>query len=716
MTAKVMTPLDRRLRPGHFLFWQGQSYRVLSGDPADPLILHLEQLPSLTRHQANLIDLLLPATAEAEPLFAPTQAALQQQVERRYPPPALIHPPALPTNLRQKAETIITVVEAVEHFINIARQQAIQRQDKFRLTPALRQACAQLTEPVHLATYYNYRRLYRQYEGQPARIAAALRRSSFNQLRFNPIQVHCVDTHILRFYARSPSLRPRPLTLYRLLQSTLQRTGQRWLDPARGGAEPSQQLIAELLDPNIPMTALLANPEKAALLASIDLPSRSWFYQYLRWFEHQPEQGKSVMIARYGQAAWEQEHLVFDTFVTRATLPLQYVFADHWLVDVFTVDETTRQQVRRLWLTLLIDAYSRSILGLALLDEAPCSESIQSALRHAIWPKTLPTNLGVTGGWSCYGLPQQLFLDNAWAHHGYSLEHLAQAISQAGHYSSIDLVFRPPYKSRYGALIERLFGNLSSQIKERLPGAIRSSQPEALRQAAHQASLLAHDLERIIYQLIVIYQHTPHQELAGLTPEQKWAEGLQLGLPLVPPLTPAIERLFWRANPTPRLISGKGIAAFGLHYWSPDLSGLPRLGWDGQPIAYHFSYEPADISRLALFQQGQWVGDVYAKELRLPDGRTAALSLWERQLALRLARTAGQSPRDWLAYIRDIEELTRRRLAEKKQVRRTASKVAAGRPVDLPAVEAALSQTPADPVYTDLLTAFVASPGPEVKR
>jgi hypothetical protein len=622
----------------------------------------------------------------------------------------------LPAGLRRKAETIVAVVESIEQIVSVARQQAARRQEKFRQTPALRQACAQLAEPVQLATYYNYRRLYRQHDGQPARIAAALRRSTFNQLRFNPVQVHCVDTHILRFYARNPSLRPRPLTLYRLLQSTLKRTGQRWLDPARCGAELPQQLIDELLDPKVPMAAVLANPEKAGLLTTIDLPSRSWFYQYLRWFEHQPEQGKPVMIARYGQVAWERDHLVFDTFVTRASMPLQYVFADHWLVDVFTVDEATRTQLQRLWLTLLIDAYSRSILGLALLSESPCSESIQSALRHAIWPKSLPADVGVNGVWSCYGLPQQLFLDNAWAHHGYSLEHLAGAISQSGQYASIDLVFRPPYKSRYGALIERLFGNLSGQMKELLPGAIRSSEPEALRQAAHQASLLYHDLERIIYQLIVTYQHTPHRELAGLTPEQKWLEGLQLGLPLVPPLTPAMERLFWRANPTPRLINSKGIAAFGLHYWSPELSSLPRLGWDGQPVAYHFSYEPADISRLALFQQGRWVGDIYAKELRLPDGSTLAVSLWERQTALRLARAAGRSPRDWLIYLQEIEELTRRRLAEKKQARRMVSKATSRLPVDLPAVEAALSQAPADQTYTDLLAGFVAMSGPGVKR
>jgi hypothetical protein len=166
---------------------------------------------------------------------------------------------------------------------------------------------------------------------------------------------------------------------------------------------------------------------------------------------------------------------VFDTFVHRAQLPLQYVFADHWLLDAWIVDEETRTKPARLWLTLLIDAYSRSILGMALLYEDPCIESIQQALKHAIWEKTSHQALGVSQEWTCFGIPQQLFLDNAWAHHSHSLENLARVISRNGVYNSIDLVFRPPYKGRYGAIIERLFKNFSGQIKELVKGAIPSS-------------------------------------------------------------------------------------------------------------------------------------------------------------------------------------------------------------------------------------------------
>jgi hypothetical protein len=134
------------------------------------------------------------------------------------------------------------------------------------------------------------------------------------------------------------------------------------------------------------------------MLVPIDLPSQSWFYTYLRWFRNQPDQGQQVITARYGREVWEREHLVFDTYVTRAAFPLQYVFADHYLLDVFVVDEATRSQLDRLWLTLLIDAYSRSVVGLALLYETPGVMSIQTALQHAIWPKSIPQSVWHSGG------------------------------------------------------------------------------------------------------------------------------------------------------------------------------------------------------------------------------------------------------------------------------------------------------------------------------
>lgn len=697
MTAAHHTPVENVLRPGWYVYWQDQIYRILSTSP-DHLGIHVEHIHTLEQHDLRLETLLLDQPDQhSAPLFAPSLDALQTKIARQHPTQTTTPADDLPETLLTRADTLIHTVQTIERQVADAVRQAALQDEPVKRTEIIRQALSQLETPVSLPTYYRYLARYRQYNGDRGSIATSFRRTTFNQSGMNVAQLHFMDTLILRFYARQPPIRPS--TLYKIAAAALQRTTSLWLDPKQCGSEIPQDIVAELLNPDLPIEVLLNNPAKRHLLIPIQLPSRSWVYQYLRWFEHQPDQGQQVITARYGRDMWEREQMVFDTFVTRATLPLQYVFADHWLLDVFTLDEETRSRPVRLWLTVLLDAYSRCVLGMALLHETPCIESIQHALRHAIWPKTSHQALGLEGDWICYGIPQQLSLDNAWAHHSHSLENLARVISQGGEYNSIDLVFRPPYKGRYGALVERFFGNLSNRVKEFLPGAIPSGNARHLRQAAEQARLLYQDINRILHQLILTYQHTPHRELDGLTPHEKWQHGMQWSFACVPPQTPDIERLFWRLFPRTRVITSKGVSIFGMTYWSPGLEHAPRVDGSGQRLRYRFRYDPANISQVALFQNGAWVIDVSAKELRQPDGSLTSLSLWERELARQLAREAGQPDTHWLRFVHEIDTLSQQRLNEKKRARRKTP-TSSLKP-DAQATEAAMHETELTESYQD---------------
>jgi hypothetical protein len=616
--------LERWLRSGWYLYWQKQIYQIHALH-LDNLLLEVVNIATTEMAELSLDALLTGDQDGKSPLLAaPSLAALHTDIAAFHPRPQPGDATSLPTHLLHRADNIIQTVEAVERLLAQAQRHAQLHGETFRRTQSLQQAVRQLESPIAWSTFYKYHRLYQQHDGDRTRLAAALRRATFNQSKASPAALHFLDTLILRYYARQRPI--RPATLYRLAQSVMKRTDHRWPDPDRCGSDIPQNMVEELLDPRLPMQSILDNNEKQPLLATIDLPSRSWFYAYLRWFENQPDQGQQVITERYGRDVWEHEHLVFDTYVTRAAFPLQYVFADHCLLDVFIVDEATRSQLDRLWLTILIDAYSRSILGLALLYETPGTMAIQSALLHAIWPKRSHKEHGVQQEWVCFGIPQQLSLDNAWGHHSHSLENLARVISQNGRYPSIDLLFRPPYRGRYGALVERYFGNLGSRIKEHLLGALPSSQKQQVRNAAREACLLYQDIDWFIHHTIVAYQHTVHSELDGLTPQEKWVEGLQASVPLVPPLTTDMQRLFWRMNPDTRVITSKGISAFGLHYWSPDLSRAERVGKDGRRIPFSFRYDPADISCLALFRDGDWVGDVYANNCANPMAPPAPLA------------------------------------------------------------------------------------------
>lgn len=686
-------PAPHTLQPGHYIFWQQRTYQVIALDPDNALLLHVQPLPEGPGTQLSLTDLLaMKRASPSAPLFAPTLEALHQQIEERYGHALGTTTHDLPDSFVIKARIVTSVVETVRRLVSVDEQRAKVRGEAIAHQQAIRRALSTVNKTtirmqvrgtnqeieLHagLTSYYKYEHLYDTYHGDEAQIAASFRRSTFRLPHIKLAQFHFIDTCLLLYYGHTRVTKER---VYRLAEDILKRTKGYWVDPDRCGASVPENLVTELLDLKIPMQALLDNPEKKPLFTQIEMPSTGWFSGYTRYIEAQPDQGERLITARLGTGIWEQFHLVFDTFVHRAQFPLQYVFADHWLLDAWIVDEETRAKPSRLWLTLLIDAYSRSILGMALLYEDPCIESTQQALKHAIWEKTSHLALGLEQEWACYGIPLQLFLDNAWAHHSHSLENLARVLSRNGTYNAIDLVFRPPYKGRYGAIIERLFKNFSGQVKELVKGAIVSNDPKEIRTAAKDACLLYPDMNRLLHWLIVKYQHTPHRELHGMTPHQKWSEGIQSsGFPLVPPFTPAIDRLFLRMDSQTRQVRSRGIPALGLNYWSAELGGIERIGHDGQPVQYTFRYDPTDISRICLFRNGEWVGDGYARELQQADGSYRHLGLAEWKMAKRRVATeenlTQEKTPEELALVTELSRLQKRRSQEKKAVQQTHAK------------------------------------------
>ncbi len=713
--SKYEKPLESYLKPNSYLSWQDHIYRILSRTTK---LITVEDTSSPEEGHSiiRIIDLVVPE-GKGPPIFAPTLDQLHQKLDALSPPQPRAADADLPQALRDKAAEIVRTYKAIERLLAVKKDEVEKSGKIFHRTEELKTICQMDGIDVSVATYYNYHGIYQEYNGDVSAIAATFRRpKSLGHTRLSDPQVHFVDSAIIHYYMRKPPI--RKATLYELIKSTYEHTQGQWIDPGMYTGGVPQDLVLQLFDDKLPIEAILKNPEKARWLAPLKKPKRTWVYERVDALERQPDEGKSLIIARYGEETWEYEQMIFNHFAHIATRPLQYVFADYCLLKVFIVDEETRSELGRLWLTLLIDAYSRSVIGMTLTYEGPCIDTIQDALFSAIQPKTFLAKLGIEGDWPCFGIPVQLSLDNAWSNHSHSLESLAGLISQGGEYSSIDLVFRKPYKARQGALIERFFRGLAAIIKERLKGAIQSSHPRDVHNAAQEACLLYEDIYKFLLEEIVAYQNRPHSELDKMTPNQKWEQGLQSIPPAVPPLTEEVKRYFWREANGTREIRGKGIGLFNMHYWSPKLGSkmAPKADQKGRPIQYAIRYNPSDISSVALFRDGRYVDDVKAKELRLGNDEYRSVSLWERELSKDLARNDGQASRDWQAYLNGLRDLTETRTTEKKAAQRAAKKLKrkssasskSSKRADVQKVNDAVKQitTPNDTEYQSRLARF----------
>ena len=69
----------------------------------------------------------------------------------------------------------------------------------------------------------------------------------------------------------------------------------------------------------------------------------------------------------------------------KASRPLEVIQIDHTLVDLVVVDEETRAPLKRPWLTLAADAFTRMIAGFHLSMDPPSPLSVSLCLLHAVY-------------------------------------------------------------------------------------------------------------------------------------------------------------------------------------------------------------------------------------------------------------------------------------------------------------------------------------------
>lgn len=649
----------KQIKAGYYLYWNERTFIVNSVSWTERSI-ELQDLDTSVVTTVWLEDLF--GKGET-PIFAPSKVALQIELKRRPPPPTFSSDVGQPTWALERADEIVELVRQVDSELLRLKSCCELTGQKFSQTETLIKILSQLTSPKSMKTYYNYRKVFIKHGGSRAAIAASLHRSTLNSPCFDHNTLHFVHRCILRFRRMYNAKQ-----LFEFMEKLWKRLDGYWVDLNKVEGDTPEILIELLFDRNQNIDAIRANPDFRAVLTPIELPKRSWFYEHLVWFNSTPDMGKAHITELYGEDTWSREYCVFDTFVHIAQMPLEYTVCDHYLLDVFVLDEDTRSQISRLWLTVVIDAFSRCAIGYRLLYEMPCIESVLGVLEHAVYPKQYLSG----APYDIFGIPQTVALDNAWAHSSDSLHSAARILALLG-FESIDFQLRNAYQARKGALIERFFGNVAGKIKSALKDAIHSSDPKVVRNAAATAWLIFQDVEEFIDKMIESYHKTPHTELGGMTPLEKWQEGLTTWIPLPPDDTLEVRRAFWRQEPETRVITSSGINFKGITYWSDALARLPRKSLHGSNIEYSIRFHPSDMSKIAVFNNGVYKCDAFAQQFRLADNTYLPVSLWEMEIAKTLAKDA-KTPDMWLEFVQIFDKRRSPRLKEKKKAHKGSDK------------------------------------------
>lgn len=195
---------------------------------------------------------------------------------------------------------------------------------------------------------------------------------------------------------------------------------------------------------------------------------------------------------------------------------LERVQVDHTQVDVYV--DMGQAFLIRPWLTLIIDVYSRAVLGYWLTPNPPSADSVLHALRMACMPKDIAKLGGdPTWQWPMFGIPLELVMDNGKEFWGNDLETAAAELS-------IIQTFTPPRQPFFKAQIERFFGTINSAVLAQLPSQVHKEEPEKI--SLDHPHLTIESFNRILLQWITTMKHhMPNAE--GYTPSELWLRSVK---------------------------------------------------------------------------------------------------------------------------------------------------------------------------------------------
>lgn len=288
----------------------------------------------------------------------------------------------------------------------------------------------------------------------------------------------------------------------------------------------------------------------------------------------------------------ESAHQMYDARPGKAKIsaPLQVVQMDHTLVDLILVDEVSREPLGRPWLTVLVDLYTRVLLGYYLSLHYPSTLSVACAMTHAALPKNkYLDSLGVPlVAHPFFGLAKIVHMDNA-------CEFRSPKFVRACALHGITPMWRPLGKKHYGGHVERLIGTLMTTEVHFLPGATFSNVVSRRGYDSEKKSALSFkEFARWFAGQVAIYHNTKHSSI-GLSPKQAWDSYYRNedGVVEYPPLIsdPFSFKLDFMPEET-RSINPWGISLFNKRYWSPALT--PYIG----KKKVHIKYDPLSMGTI----------------------------------------------------------------------------------------------------------------------
>ena len=252
------------------------------------------------------------------------------------------------------------------------------------------------------------------------------------------------------------------------------------------------------------------------------------------------------------------------------TAPLERVEIDHTQLDLFVIDHEVGAVLGRPWVTLCLDVFTRSILGIYVGLDTPRFLTVSHCLKHAFLPKPdkVETDFQIDNSWVQHGVMRELVVDNGLEFHSKSLENVCYSLGVEIHYSARKT---PWFKGK----VERFFRELNGGIAHKSPGTSFSNIFEKGDYDPKKHATIRYSiLKPLIHKWIVDVYHQREHSALQTSPFEMWSNNISDDQIPLPDDLDFLGTTLGKSDT--RTLSHQGIEYDRIFYTSDELMNLRR--------------------------------------------------------------------------------------------------------------------------------------------
>lgn len=245
------------------------------------------------------------------------------------------------------------------------------------------------------------------------------------------------------------------------------------------------------------------------LLCKCEMPSLKTLYRRVKEI---PEYDR--VAARYG---WDvaQQQFPSGLPVRQPRYPYERFELDHTPVDLIIVDDVG-EPLGQAWVTFLIDAFTRMVVGFYISLKAPSRKSVVSALKHAITPKTYVKEKypDIEHELPCWGVCGMIAVDNGRDLHANDAKRVLAELN-------ITVLYCPRKRPNYKGKIERFLKRFNYEFIHLLPGTTFANYIK--KGDYNKKSVITLPLlEELVHRWVIDDYHIEEHDSLGVAPLTFW--------------------------------------------------------------------------------------------------------------------------------------------------------------------------------------------------